>query len=336
MSFLSVSNQQAKVIVDARQSFEAWKRDDAWKSEFTGSMHWKVIKGKQYLYRGYTGGKNISLGARNAETEELKAKFEGDENAALSREKLSLQQVKIHAAFLRAVSLNRFPVAGAKVIRALQKQSIPHKIIETNAMYAYEIAGGVLFNSDHLATQDIDVLFDSRQCLKVVSSLDQGSLLGLLQKTDKSFQPLSDSPREFAAVNAQQYRVDFITQGKPQMQASEFESLLDDSDLLPVEIDSLKWVLSAPTFEQIVFDSKGMPVRLNAIDPRAFVLHKWYVSKQPDRDRVKAVRDESQARSVASLLRSQLTHLSYGKAINKIFPSRLQDQVSKDIDEFDL
>lgn len=336
MSFLSISNQQAKVIVDARQSFEAWKRCVSAKSEFTGSMHWKTIKGKDYLYRGYTGGKNASLGVRNAEKEAIKAKFEHNKNQAIEREQIAVQQIKMHAAFVKAVGLNRLPVAGAKIIRALQKQSIPHKIIGTNAMYAYEIAGGVLFNSDHLATQDIDVLFDSRQSLKIASNLDQGTLLGLIQKTDKTFQPLSDSPREFAAVNAEQYRVDFITQGNSPMQSGEFDDLLNDDDLQPVEIHSLKWVLSAPTFEQVVFDSKGMPVLLKAIDPRAFVLHKWFVSNQPDRDRLKAIRDETQARSVASLLRNQMPQLPYGKAIHKIFPDSLQRQASSEIDEFDL
>jgi len=336
MSFISISNQQAKIIVDARQSFEAWRRDVALKNDFRGSMHWKFIKGKDYLYRGYTGGKNASLGARNSETEAIKEKFDENKSEAIEREKIALQQVKLHAAFIKAVGLNRFPSAGAKVIRALQKQGIPHKIIGTNAIYAYEMAGGVLFNSDHLATQDIDVLFDSRQSLKIASNLDRGSLLGLIQRTDKSFQPLSNSPREFAAVNADQYRVDFITQGHSPMRVSEFNSLLDDGDLQPVEIDSLKWVLSAPTFEQIVFDSIGMPVLLNAIDPRAFVLHKWYVSKQPDRDRVKAIRDEAQARSVASLLRNQLPQLPYGGVINKIFPAKMQAQARSEIDEFDL
>jgi len=336
MSYLSISSQQAKVIVDARQSFEVWKRDTAHKSDFTGSMHWKSIKGKDYLYRGYTGGKNASLGVRNTETEAIKEKFESDKGVAIERERNAIQQIKVHAAFVKAVNLNRFPVAGAKVIRALQKQSIPHKIIGTNAMYAYEMAGAVLFNSDHLATQDIDILFDSRQSLKIVSSLDQGSLLGLIQKTDKTFQPLSDSPREFAAINAHQYRVDFITQGKSSMQVGEFDSLLDADDLQPIEIDSLKWVLSAPAFEQVVFDATGMPVLLNAIDPRAFLLHKWYVSKQPDRDRVKAIRDETQARSVASLLRNQLPQLPYGKAIHKIFPASVRKQAWSEIDEFDL
>ncbi|TNC79495.1 MAG: hypothetical protein C9356_18935 [Oleiphilus sp.] len=336
MSYVPISEQQAKVIVDARQSFEAWQLANRLKSEFAGSMHWKAIKGNDYLYRGYTGGKNVSLGARNAKNEAIKAKFDHNKAAATEREKQAIQHVKIHAGFIKTVGINRFPVAGAKVVRALHKQNIPHKILGTNAMYAYEIAGGVLFNANQLATQDIDVLFDSRQCLKIVSNLDQGSLLGLIQKTDKTFQPLSDGPKEFAAVNAQQYRVDFIKQGVSPMQSSEFEQQLDADDLQPVEIDSLKWVLSAPSFEQVVFDTKGMPVKINAIDPRAFVLHKWYVSKQADRDRVKAIRDAAQARSVASLLRHHMPHLPYANAIHRIFPVTLQQNASDDIDEFNL
>lgn len=166
--------------------------------------------------------------------------------------------------------------------------------------------------------------------------MDGESLLSLIQRTDKTFQPIPDSKYEFAATNSMDYRVDFITQGEGSMKRNAFEELLTSDDLQPVQIESLKWVLSAPNFESVVFDTKGMPLRINAIDPRAFVLHKWYVSQQPDRNPLKAGRDQSQARTVASLLSQELKHLPHGKAIARIFPSIVKASAIQEIGEFDL
>lgn len=336
MSISPMSADQAKALVDARQIFESYEAATRRLNDLAGSLRWKTVNGNKYLVRGYTGGKTVSLGPYDKKTIELKDKFERDKTAATEARKNAVDSVSLHAGFIKVVGLARVPLSGAKVIRALQKKGVPHKIVGTNAMYAYEVAGGILFEPGHLATDDMDVLLDSRQTLKIVAALDQDSLLGLIKKTDRTFAPMSDSPYEFSAVNNNQYRIDFITQGGDALQQSDFERQLNSDDLQPVAIDSLKWILSAPTFEQVVFDTKGMPLRINAVDPRAFVLHKWFVSNQPDRDRVKAIRDEAQARVVATALKNHLPQLPYAKAIGKIFPHYLQKDVRQGIGDFDL
>ncbi|UYG01937.1 nucleotidyltransferase domain-containing protein [Halomonas sp. LR3S48] len=299
-------------------------------------MHWKRIHGREYLYRAYTGGKNHSLGPRSAETEAIQKAFEARKAEFQAREQSLKEQLQVHSAYIRANRLNRFPVAGARVIRALQRKSIPFRVIGTNALYAYEARAGVLIEPEHLATADIDVLMDARQGLRIVTALEGETLLSVIQSSDRSFAPLTDTPYEFRAANARGYMIDLITQAAAPLAMSDFERHLEAGDLKPVGIDSLKWAIASPRFEATVFDERGMPLRLSTVDPRAFVLHKWHVSQQPDREPLKRYRDEAQARLVATLLRDELRELSTTQAVERAFPHLVRQQASSQIDEFDV
>jgi len=300
-------------------------------------MHWKTINQQQYLYRAYSYGKNKSLGARNKETEDLKQQFETSQQAYKAQETSLVGQAKLHAAYIKANQLNHFPITAARVIRALQQKAIPHRVIGTNSLYAYEIIAGVVFQSDITATEDIDILMNTNQGLKIVSRLKQSTLLSLLRKTDKSFKKLSSSPFEFTAVNDKGYQVDFITQGNSSIiKNNTFEEMLQQDDLHPVSTDSLKWYIVSPHFDAVVFDTQGYPLRVETVDPRAFVLHKWLTSQQIDRNNLKRHRDALQAKIMAAVLKNELSHLAPSAALEKVFPSDIQQQAIDDIDQFSL
>ncbi len=329
--------EQVRVLSNAIQVFEALeqhRRDD---SRFNGSMHWKHIRGRDYLYRGFTGGRNRSLGRRSAETEALKRRFERGRAAHRERRDALVDQLRIHGGYIKVNRLNRFPRSGARIIRALDKARIPHRVIGTNALYAYETSAGVLFMPHQLATDDIDLLMNAQQSLKIVANLKKRTLLSLVKSTDKSFKRLNESPYEFAAGNARGYRVELVTQGSPDpMQPTAFAELLQQGDLQPVGIDSLKWHVASPRYSEVVFDQQGMPLRLETVDPRAFVLHKWYVSQRDDRNPAKRRRDEAHARAVAIVIASELRHLPAAPAIGKLFPATLIRQAPFDADELSI
>ncbi|WP_104203707.1 GSU2403 family nucleotidyltransferase fold protein [Billgrantia saliphila] len=336
MSFQRLQSEPSRVAVNAAQLFEALEQHRARAREFKGSMHWKRINGREYLYRAYTGGKNHSLGPRSPETEALLEAFNTSKAEYQTREQSLKEQLQLHAAYIRANRLNRFPLAGARAIRSLQRKNIPFRVIGTNALYAYEARAGVLIEPEHLATADIDVLMDARQGLRIVTALAGETLLSVIQSSDRSFQPLSDAPFEFRAVNAHGYMIDFISQAAGPMAMSDFERHLEAEDLKPVGIDSLKWAIASPHFDAVVFDERGMPLRLATVDPRAFVLHKWHVSQQPDREPVKRHRDEAQARLVATLLRDELRELVTTRAVERAFPHLVSQQARQQLDEYDV
>lgn len=337
MGYRSLDLEQARVSINARQLFEALEalRDQARQVE--GSMHWKRIDGREYLYRGYSRGRNRSLGPRSPEAEALKASFDERKASHKAREDSLKEKLKLHAAYVRANGLHRFPLAAARVIRSLQRQAVPFRIVGTNALYAYEGRAGVMIEPEHLATADVDVLMDARQGVRIATQVKPGGLLSLLKRSDESFQRLSGSTFTFCAVNEAGYRVDFITQGDTDpIHMNDFEQLLDADDLTPVTIESLKWLVASPQFEAVIFDERGMPLRLATVDPRAFVLHKWYISQRSDRDPVKRYRDESQARLIASLLHRELRELPTTRAVSRAFPDLVQQEAGDHLDEFDL
>ncbi|QOR39015.1 hypothetical protein HNO52_11175 [Billgrantia diversa] len=336
MAYQQFQPEQSRVAVNAIQLFEALEHHRAQARQVKGSMHWKRIQGREYLYHAYTGGKNHSLGPRSAETEAIRKAFDARKAEYRLREQSLKEQLQVHSAYIRANRLNRFPIAGARAIRALQRKAVPFRMIGTNALYAYEARSGVLIEPEHLATADIDVLMVTRQGLRIVTALEGETLLSVIQSSDRSFQPLTDTPFEFRAANAKGYMIDLITQAVDPMTVSDFERHLERGDWKPVGIDSLKWAIASPRFEATVFDERGMPLRLSTVDPRAFVLHKWHVSQQPDREPVKRYRDEAQARLVATLLRDELRELSTTRAVERAFPHLVRQRASSQIDEFDV
>ena len=73
------------------------------------------------------------------------------------------------------------------------------------------------------------------------------------------------------------------------------------NDLEAVAVMNLQWLLSSPNFFQTVIGDDGFPALMVVPDPRAFSLHKLWLSKQEDREPVKRGRDQSQGIAAARL-----------------------------------
>jgi hypothetical protein len=61
---------------------------------------------------------------------------------------------------------------------------------------------------------------------------------------------------------------------------------------------SLAWLAASPQFSQAVLGEDGLPAAITAPDPRAFALHKLWLSQQMDR--LPATRDQDLAQAVAA------------------------------------
>ena len=73
-------------------------------------------------------------------------------------------------------------------------------------------------------------------------------------------------------------------------------------DLIVTSTDSSRWLLNVPKFEAIAIEESGLPVRVVALDPRAFSLQKlWIARNDPTRDPAKRRPDEEQAHLVARI-----------------------------------
>jgi hypothetical protein len=71
-------------------------------------------------------------------------------------------------------------------------------------------------------------------------------------------------------------------------------------------IFGLTWLVNAPKVEAAPLDERGYPVRIVAVDPRCFALHKLWLSTRPDREPLKMRRDLEQARAAATIAQRYL------------------------------
>ena len=281
---------------------------------YSGAMSWKRVSGRDYLYRK-SGSIWKALGPRTPEREHARASFH--EGRARLKDRLSGLAGRLDemAPVNRAMKLGRMPAIASRVLRALDRAKLMGTaldIVGTHALYAYERMAGVFVASGHLATADVDLLYDARAHPRLLGSdVAESGLAGLLRKVDRSF--ALTSAGSFRAVNRGGFMVDLVQPPPTNRRAAPARSRIGpyEEDLATVEIEGLAWLLNSPKIETVVVDSRGYPLRLVTPDPRAFALHKLWLAERGDRDALKRRRDKAQALLVAKLVTSRLPHLHF-------------------------
>jgi hypothetical protein len=231
------------------------------------------------------------------ETEALLAAFSEGRVAAQERLKLITEKIQEQARLNKALRLNRVPRVVARVLRELDRAGLHDSftVIGTQALYAYEAAGGAHFLLELLASGDVDLRYDARQKMTVVSDkLDGEGLLGLLKKADKTFECVRENG--YRAANAGQFMV----------------------DLVATEVPGLQWLLNSPKLDAVAIDEDGWPVPMRVPDPRAFAMHKVWLSGLPEREPIKKPRDLEQVQAVAKLVQAEMPHLSFETTLTSL------------------
>ncbi len=331
--FQELNNDQRREAVNTQQRYAAYRAAEQRNNDYRGSMGWKKIHERDYLVRSYYGKSGIrrqtSLGLRSKKTEAIKREYERGRLDARQRLKDLKTVMARQSAINRALGLGRVPLAGAKIVRAIDEAGLLGaglRVLGTNALYAYEAVAGVRIDPGLTATEDIDLLFDARQRLSFVTNKDvsQPSLLRLLQKTDRSFRR---SSQKFQAANWEGYLVDLIKPLRNPPWTKERERIgPDESDLTAAEIEGLAWLESAPSFEAVAIDERGEACRIVTTDPRVWAAHKLWLSKRKDREPTKRRNDAAQARTVGQLVVQYMQHLPYVADELRMLPKRVFDE----------
>lgn len=333
IDFKELNSEQRREAVNTQQRYAAYREAEERAKGFRGSTTWTQIRGRDYLVRSYYTKSGIrrqtSRGLRSKETEAIKLDYDRGRTEAQKRLKNLKALIIRQSAINRAIGLGRVPLLGAKIIGALDRVGFlgaDIQVIGTNAIYAYEAAAGVHIDPGLITTDEIDWLLGARSGLTVVASdnVSPPSLLHLLQKIDRSF---VRSAQTFRAVNDDGYLVDLIKPLRnPPWLDEPGQVGDDDDDLLAVEIEGLVWHQSAPAFEAVAIDVRGEPRRIVATDPRAWVAHKLWLSKRPDREPLERRRDEAQARVIGRLVAAYLQHLPYAAHELPMLPKTVFEQ----------
>ena len=335
MDIQELNNDQRREAVNSRQRYDAWRNARAKLDQFKGSMVWAPDNGEQYLIRSAYDPKTglrrqKSLGPRSQETEKLKVQFDSGREAAKQRLAELEETLDRQASINRAIGLGHMPLIAARIVRALDAGGFLGKgirIVGTNAIYAYEATAGVLVEAGLTSTEDIDLLFDARRQIGLATSMpvSERNLMSVLRRVDRSFERDQNT---FRAVNRDGYLVDLIKPAPAPPWKNEADNVSGDAgeDLNATGIEGLDWLQNCPIFEAIVIDERGMPLRLFVPDPRAFAIHKLWLSERSDRPAVKRKRDRGQAEVVGQIVAGYLTHLPYERRDLTSIPQAIFDK----------
>jgi hypothetical protein len=325
MQFAELSADQRRQFINAKQSFEAWREaDQEFRHTYRGEMRWRKVGGREYLSRKYHKVWN-QVGPRSPETERIKDEYTEQRTSLRSRLTRLNKRLDDMRPLNRAMGLGRVPRVAAQVLRMLDQTGFLGRQVSvagTHALYAYEARSGVLFEPELTATTDIDLLWDVRRRFTfLMQDVSESGIIGLLRKVDKTFR----RTRSYSAENADPYIVEFIRPERKNEATRPNPRLTRVADdLEPAPIDGLAWLINAPKFEEIVMGEDGRPLLMCCIDPRAFALHKLWLSRRPTREGIKRRRDELQARAVAAVA-TQFMGLTFDRRALSALPKELTD-----------
>lgn len=306
-----MTHQQRLALVNTGQLFSAWREARNQSRGYAYGLRWKAVHGQRRLFRQRDrlgNGSVIDVGAEEAER--LLHEFQQGKARAAQRLKAITAKVDEQARLNKALRVARAPEVVARICRALDGAGLAKDfvVIGTNALFAYEAEAGVLFFGELLASGDVDPLFDARKRLTLASKkLGGEGLAGLLRKADRSFRPLGK--RNFRAVNDDGFMVDLVIPQRTKTERDDVSFGLED--LVAAEVPGLQWLVNSPKQQAVVVDEKGWPFPMRVPDPRAFALHKAWLSGQPTREPLKRPRDIEQARAVARAVREHLPQLPF-------------------------
>jgi len=330
--FFPISNAQAKAVIDSEQLFAAYQDTSMQSQGYQGGMHWKTVAGRDYLYRIHDRlGNGKSLGVKSEKTIQIFNTFTERKVLLKSRmnelkERLNIQ-AKINAVY-RVGHVDNHVAAICEQLNKANLLDTNMLIIGTNAMHAYEAMAGIRFQTDIMATTDIDLLWNhtSKLSLITIKELQPEGFIGLLRQADKSFEIIQNQP--FLAVSKSGYMVDLIRQ-MPNPPWSDEPDRFFENDLIAVDIWNMKWLISAPKITQPVIALNGKIFKITVPDPRAFAMFKWWLAQSDERQPSKKQRDATQAKAVIKLIAEYLPHLNQQWSAIKSFPKDIAENTIK-------
>lgn len=284
VNLVELSEAQTRQYIDAESAWRALQDARLAATEVRGSMMWRTQNGRCYLIRVAATGGQTSLGPASPENEQIYERFMARKTAVQSRQSQLQEVLQQHIRLNRALRVGRVPNVVVDALNALARAGLQNHFLTvgTHALYAYETACGVRVQTEATATQDIDLLLDTRKYLQFASTMQRldTSLLSIFQKVDKTFVLRED--QKYTAVNASGFEIDVIRRSA-QTGAG--------TDPHPDE-----------RFSQMVVATNGNMATMHAPAPESFVRIKTALGQQRDRDPLKSRKDSLQARVVTQLL----------------------------------
>lgn len=335
--FREFADKQQHIYHQAVEYYEIYRELTRRLRTLRGGMHWKQIQGREYLYRYRDRyGHGQSLGARSPHTEKVYETFVRERQEVQAGLRVQRHLLAEQARFCQAALIQRLPRTTAHLLRRLEEHDdlgANMMVMGAAAIHAYEFAGGVFLAGPRKPAKSFELLAGSGTGLALAATrqdLDFPRLLALLRQRDRSFRLLPGE--SFQAVNRRGYVVKVLTAETPGLAKSRNHGVPPGG----AGAHDFSFLLASPKFSQVVIDADGYPVTMVVSDPRAFALHKLWLSQQEDRDPGKRVRDRGQAIALAELILRYLPQYDFFSAQLHLFPAEVVRQARGLVEGYEL
>lgn len=310
--FQEISDEARRQYLDARATFEAWEDARIKAADVRGGMFWKRQGTTEYLIRTSTRKAQKSLGPRSDETMRIYESFTARKTQAEQRLSDLTARLTHHQKLNRVLQVGRAPRLLVEILNQIDKSGLSEHfiVVGTHALYAYEAAVGVRFGeSDALATNDIDLLWDTRKRISFFDKMGYmgSSMLNIIKKVDPSFEIRQD--QKYTAVNSKGFEVDIIRREAKDDDPHPLRLSDKEDEFYAVQARKAGILLDGPRFSAMIVATTGHMARMNTVSPILFAKFKKWMSEQSDREPLRRRRDVLQSDRVEELVREYLPHL---------------------------
>lgn len=306
--YLPIDEGAARQYIDARSTYVALSQAKQKAKEVRGGLYWKKKDSQTYLIRTATDNGQKSLGPKSEENELIYKNFVARKTSYESRLSELKRTMGKMERLNRALRVGRVPNIVVNLLQALEDAEVSDHfiVVGTHALYAYETEAGVLMASETIATQDIDLLWDTRKRFKLATHLrrEDVSIIDLLRKVDKSFQIRED--QKYTAVNSGGFEVDIIRREVKEGDPHPIRISRHDDDFWVTQAKRADTLINAKRFSSVIVATNGEMAQMNTIAPQSFVEFKQWLAKQDSREPIKRKRDLLQAKAIEQLLEQDL------------------------------
>ncbi len=311
-----ISENARRQYVDAVTTFEALEAAQHQAEQVRGNMFWKETPSGNYLIKTSLNNAQECLGPKAADTEAIFHHFMQSKSTFEVQISTLQKNLKTHQRLNRALQVGRCPQILVNILRTLRKANLAQHfvVLGAHALYAYEAAAGIRFESGALAKLDEDMLLDNRHHLTILAQMEgcHISLQGLLKKIDPSFK-LRDN-QQYTAVNNKGFEVSLIKNEadnpyQPQPAGNSLRITAATPDFLALRQNHPSALLNAPPFSCVIVSANGHMERMRTISPIAFGAFKRWVATQADRDPMKRSHDLQEANMIDQMVRDYLPNL---------------------------
>ncbi|MDO9071170.1 MAG: hypothetical protein Q7V36_06600, partial [Deltaproteobacteria bacterium] len=186
--FREFQDNQQRTLNRAAAAYQAYLEAVQAGRPLKGGMHWKKVKGREYLYKYRDRyGHGSSLGPRSPHTERLWAEFGRQRRELAALLGARRQQLAEAARFCRAALIHRVPEPVTRILRYLPPGDLtqaPLMVIDTHALHAFEFAAGVFID----AARDSCLIEGAASGLTLAAAAEVSpdTFLRLLRQADRS------------------------------------------------------------------------------------------------------------------------------------------------------